>query len=167
VCRDHTAKHTAIPWSTSLTSRAAPGRDRTRNRVVLQLVTSLPIPRPRYWHQAAQAGHVRHEYNSQVIDFGRRPDRCILIEVIDSGSAMGLHWFRGPEIVVEVSGGEILVTMPGTSLSVVYEKTDDNHLIANSFSARKDEKRKVSLPKFLALAWTAANEKAKEIGWIA
>jgi len=45
--------------------------------------------------------------------------------------------------------------MPGTSLSVVYEKTDDNQLIANSFSARKDEKRKLSLPKFLALAWTA------------
>jgi len=56
--------------------------------------------------------------------------------------------------------------MPGTSLSVVYEKTDDNQLLANSFSARKDEKRKVSLPKFLALAWTAANEKAKQIGWI-
>ena len=79
---------------------------------------------------------------------------------------MGLHWFRGPKIVVEVAGSEILVTMPGTSLSVVYEKTDDNQLIANSFSARKDEKRKVSLPKFLALAWIAANEKAKQIGWI-
>ena len=78
---------------------------------------------------------------------------------------MGLHWFKGPKIVVEVAGSEILVTMPGTSLSVD-EKTDDNQLIANSFSARKDEKRKVSLPKFLALAWTAANEKAKQIGWI-
>jgi hypothetical protein len=79
---------------------------------------------------------------------------------------MGLHWFKGPKIVVEVAGSEILVTMPGTSLSVVYEKTDDNQLIANSFSARKDEKRKLSLPKFLALAWTAANEMAKQIGWI-
>jgi hypothetical protein len=93
-------------------------------------------------------------------------NRCILIEVIDSGFTMGLDWFRGPKIVVEVKGGEILVTMPGTSLSVVYEKTEDNQLIANSFSARKDEKRKLSLPKFLALAWTAANEKAKPIGWI-
>ena len=68
---------------------------------------------------------------------------------------MGLHWFRAPKIVVEVKGGEIIVTMPGTSLSVVYEKTDDDQLIANSFSARKDDKRKLSLPKFLALAWTA------------
>jgi hypothetical protein len=79
---------------------------------------------------------------------------------------MGLHWFKQPKIVVEVKGGEILVTMPGTSLSVVYEKTEDNQLLANSFSARKDENRKLSLPKFLALAWTAANEKAKQIGWI-
>ena len=79
---------------------------------------------------------------------------------------MGLDWSREPEIVVEVKGGEILVTMPSTSLSVVYEKTEDNQLIVNSFSARKDEKRKLSLPKFLALAWTAANEKAKQIGWI-
>jgi hypothetical protein len=82
---------------------------------------------------------------------------------------MGLAWLRAPNIFVEVSGPEIIVTMPGTSFSVVYEKTDDNQLIANSFSARKvqDEKRKVSFPRFLALAWTAANAKAKEIGWIA
>lgn len=59
--------------------------------------------------------------------------------------------------------------MPGTSFSVVYEKTDDNQLIAKAFSARKvqDEKRKVHFPQFLGLAWRAANAKAKEIGWIA
>ena len=79
---------------------------------------------------------------------------------------MGRQWIRGPKVVVEVAGSEIVVTMPGTSLSVVYEKTEDNQLIANSFSARKDEKREDSLPKFLALAWPAANEKAKQIGWI-
>ena len=81
---------------------------------------------------------------------------------------MGLAWFR-TNISVEVSGADIIVTMPGTSFSVVYEKTDDNKLIANSFSAPKlqREARKVSFPQFLSLAWTAANEKAKEIGWIA
>jgi hypothetical protein len=41
-----------------------------------------------------------------------------------------------------------------TSFSIVYEKTKDNQLIANSFSARKneDQKRNVSFPRFLALA---------------
>jgi hypothetical protein len=82
---------------------------------------------------------------------------------------MGLPWFRRPKISVEVLGSEIIVSMPGTSFNVVYEKTDDNQLLANSFSGRKgqDEARRISFPRFLALAWTAANEKAKEIGWIA
>ena len=82
---------------------------------------------------------------------------------------MGLPWFRRPKISVEVSGSEIIVRMPGTSFNVVYEKTDDNQLMANSFSAPKgqDKARRISFPQFLALAWTAANEKAKEIGWIA
>ena len=82
---------------------------------------------------------------------------------------MGLAWFGRPKISVKVSGADIVVTMPGTRFSVVYEKTDDNKLIANSFSAPKAqvEARKIGFPQFLALAWTAANEKAKEIGWIA
>jgi hypothetical protein len=81
---------------------------------------------------------------------------------------MKLSWFRRSKITVEVLDDEILVTMPGTSFSIVYEKTKDNQLIANSFSARKneDQKRNVSFPRFLALAWTAANEKARELGWI-
>ena len=81
---------------------------------------------------------------------------------------MKLAWFRRSKITVEVLDDEILVTMPGTSFSIVYEKTKDNQLIASSFSARKDqdETRKVSFPRFLALAWTAAKEKAKELGWI-
>jgi hypothetical protein len=81
---------------------------------------------------------------------------------------MGLAWFGRSKISVKVSGADIIVTMPGTSLNVVYEKTDDNQLIANSFSAPKAqvEARKISFPQFLALAWIAANEKAKEIGWI-
>ena len=82
---------------------------------------------------------------------------------------MGLAWFGRPKIAVKLSGADIVVTMPGTRFSVVYEKTDDNKLIANSFSAPKArvEARNISFTQFLALAWTAANEKAKEIGWIA
>jgi len=81
---------------------------------------------------------------------------------------MGLAWFGRSKISVKVSGADIIVTMPGTSFNVVYEKTGDNQLIANSFSAPKAQvkARKISFPQFLALAWIAANEKAKEIGWI-
>ncbi len=77
-------------------------------------------------------------------------------------------WFMGSKIAVDVLDDEILVTMPGTSFSIIYERTKDNQLIASHFSGRKvqDERGKMSFPHFLSLAWTAANEKAREIGWI-
>jgi hypothetical protein len=81
---------------------------------------------------------------------------------------MKSSWFRRSEIHVEVLAGEIVVTMPGTDFSIAYEKAEDNRLIASTFSTRKvqDERCKVSFPHFLSLAWAAANEKAREIGWI-
>jgi hypothetical protein len=81
---------------------------------------------------------------------------------------MKLSWFKQSKVIVEVLDDEILVTMPGTSFSIVYEKTKNHQLIASSFSGRKaqDERSMVSFPHFLSVAWTAANEKAKEIGWI-
>ena len=81
---------------------------------------------------------------------------------------IGMKLFRRSKIILEVLDDEILVTMPGTHFSVLYEKTKNNRLIASSFSGRKvqDERSMVSFSHFLSLAWTAANEKAKEIGWI-
>ena len=45
----------------------------------------------------------------------------------------------------------------------------DNKLVASGFSSARglSEKHKISFPQFLALAWTAANAKARELGWIA
>ena len=72
-------------------------------------------------------------------------------------------------MTVEVLGADIVVTLPGTSCRVVYSKTADNKLVASTFSAPKvpTEKRGITFAKFLGLAWTAANAKAKEIGWVA
>jgi hypothetical protein len=73
-----------------------------------------------------------------------------------------------PKVAVDVDGDILVVTMPGTRFSITYEKTEENRLVASSFNARKrpNETRKVTFPKFLNLAWAAANEKAKELGWI-
>ena len=78
-------------------------------------------------------------------------------------------WFTRSKITVEVLDDEIRVTMPGTGFNIVYERTKDNQLIASYFSGRRvrGEENKVSFPRFLSLAWAAANEKAREIGWIA
>jgi hypothetical protein len=71
-------------------------------------------------------------------------------------------------LTVEVLGADIVVTMPGTGRRVVYSKSEDNKLVASTFSAPKvpGAKRSITFAKFLALARTAANAKAKEIGWI-
>ena len=105
---------------------------------------------------------------SNAIGFGRCPRCSMLTPSTDSGSAMELVWFGRPKISVRVLGPDIIVTMPGTSFRVMYTKTEDNKLVASGFSARKlvNEECQVSFPHFLALAWPAANDKAKEIGWI-
>ena len=79
-----------------------------------------------------------------------------------------LDLLRRPKVAVEVAGDVLVVTMPGTTFSITYEKTDENQLVASCFQARKlpHETRKVAFPKFLSLAWIAANEKARELGWI-
>ena len=79
-----------------------------------------------------------------------------------------LDLVRRPKVAVEVVGDVLVVTLPGTTFSVTYEKTDENQLVASSFKARKlpHETRKVAFAKLLSLAWTAANEKARELGRI-
>ena len=75
-----------------------------------------------------------------------------------------LDLIRRNRVDVRVAGDVIVVTMPGTTFSITYEKTEDNRLVASAFRARKglEESRKVTFPKFLTLAWGAANAKAKE-----
>jgi hypothetical protein len=81
---------------------------------------------------------------------------------------MKLPWFARSKVAVEVLDDEILVTMPGTGFSIAYKRMKDNQLVASYFSGRKiqDDRNKVTFPHFLSLAWAAANDKAKEIGWI-
>lgn len=80
---------------------------------------------------------------------------------------MGVFGSRKRNVVVEVSEHEILVTMPGTNFFVRYERSKDAPgLVATAIRGRKDQDAKVSLPAFLAAAWRAANDKAREIGWI-
>jgi len=65
-----------------------------------------------------------------------------------------LDLFRKPKVTVEYSDAGILVTLPGTGVSVIYVKTDDNKLIASAFSSARGlpEKHQLSFPQFLALA---------------
>jgi hypothetical protein len=79
-----------------------------------------------------------------------------------------LDLVRRQKVVVRLAGDVLVVTMPGTTFSITYKKTEGNRLVASSFRGQKDldEKHKVTFPKFLSLAWSAANVKARELGWI-
>jgi hypothetical protein len=59
----------------------------------------------------------------------------------------------------------IVVTMPGTSYSVTYRKLDSSPWLFAS-NIRDDPDSPVSRHTFRARAWIAANEKARDLGWI-
>ena len=81
--------------------------------------------------------------------------------------AMGLNSSRKPNVLVEVTEHKLVVTMPGTNFIVRYERSKDAlGLVATYFRGRKGQDAKVTLPAFLAAAWRAANDKARELGWI-
>jgi hypothetical protein len=74
---------------------------------------------------------------------------------------------RSKALRVDVRGGEIIVTMPGTGFRVIYARShDDPGLVATSFHGRNGQETKIKLPTFLAHAWTVANDKARELHWL-
>ena len=73
---------------------------------------------------------------------------------------------RGPDlrVLVVLDGDTIVVTMPGTSYSVTYRKLNDPWLLASNI--RDDHDSAINKWTFRARAWVAANDKARELGWI-
>jgi hypothetical protein len=59
----------------------------------------------------------------------------------------------------------IVVTMPGTSYQVTYRKVDSSPWLLAS-NIRDDPDSPVSRHTFRARAWIAANEMARDLGWI-
>jgi hypothetical protein len=68
------------------------------------------------------------------------------------------------DVQVAVKDGAIIVTLPGTSFCVVYRKGADPWLLASDI--RDDPNSPISRFIFRARAWTAANDKARELGRI-
>ena len=72
-------------------------------------------------------------------------------------------------VTVEVGGDVIVVRIAGHPFSITYKKTGRGARLSGqlvSCAKSLDQTRKFPFPKFLSLAWTAANEKARELGWI-
>ena len=68
----------------------------------------------------------------------------------------------------QVRDDEIIVTLPGTTYTVTYYKLDGfPQLLARLISDKDDKRIALTRSEFLGQAWKAANNKARELGWIA
>ena len=73
-----------------------------------------------------------------------------------------------PNLLPEIQGDHIVITLPGTKFRVVYRKREHaswSWLIASDYD-RDDSKDPISRADFLARAWKLAHDKARELGWI-
>ena len=66
---------------------------------------------------------------------------------------------------VEVQGSYILVAMRGTCLRVKYRKQEAPWLATEEYGP-DDPEATITPSEFRALAWTAANDAARQLGWI-
>ena len=73
-----------------------------------------------------------------------------------------------PDLHIELLHNEITVTMPGTSYTVTYYKPKNSRiLLAKRPSSKDDQRTTFTLSEFLGSGRWAANDKARELGWIA
>jgi hypothetical protein len=70
-------------------------------------------------------------------------------------------------LVIDVLGGNIRVSLAGSNYAVTYHKPRNSpQLLAKSLPVNEDRHASMTQGEFLALAWRAANDKARELGWI-
>ena len=74
-----------------------------------------------------------------------------------------------PVLSVAVQGSEIIVSASGTDYYVIkYHKLANSpQLLAKTFPRKEDRSVCMSLADFLTAAYKLANDKARELGWIA
>jgi hypothetical protein len=68
------------------------------------------------------------------------------------------------DLRVEAQDDEITVTEPGTDLTVMYKKWADQPNLVMTHASFDPTLRTTF--EFKARAWIAANDKARELGWI-
>jgi hypothetical protein len=69
-----------------------------------------------------------------------------------------------PNLRVEVQGSFILVAMRGTCFRAKYRKQDAPWLALDEWV--EDSEASITFREFRTLAWEAANEKARDLGWV-
>ena len=71
-------------------------------------------------------------------------------------------------LLVEVQRDYIVVRVTGTSYAASYYKPPDSaKLLARNLPSKSDHRAPMSQAEFLRYAWQLANDKARDLGWIA
>jgi hypothetical protein len=72
------------------------------------------------------------------------------------------------DLQVYVEGLDIIVTMPGTTNRVTFQRpADGRQLIPKPEHEPVQKEDEISREAFIAYAWVVATDKARELGWIA
>ena len=75
---------------------------------------------------------------------------------------------RMQDLHIEVRDHDLVVTMPSTNLRVVYRKPHrGSQLVARLDYFQDQQKDPITRAEFLDRALKAANDKVRELGWIA
>jgi len=77
----------------------------------------------------------------------------------------GMNMNHTELVRIEVQGADILVAMRGTCFRVKYRKQEAPWLSVQEYGP-DDPDATITLSEFRALAWAAANDKARELGWL-
>jgi hypothetical protein len=86
---------------------------------------------------------------------------------VDRVKKGGVEGNRMQDLHIEARNQDIVVTMPGSNLRVVYRKPHrGSQLVARLDYFQDQQKGPITRAEFLALALKAANDKARELGWI-
>ena len=70
------------------------------------------------------------------------------------------------QINVDVKRQRLIVTLEGTSYRAVFRLSPDKSQLIESGAVAVDKAAPMAHEDFEALAWEAANAKARELGWI-
>ena len=70
------------------------------------------------------------------------------------------------QVNVEVDENDIKVTMPSTNFEVVYQKGEEAPGLMPKPWIQNDQHASVSAAEFLARAWEAAENRARELDWL-
>lgn len=73
---------------------------------------------------------------------------------------------RDNRVSVEVRDDYILVTIPGSSFRTAFFKSQTEPKLIQASIIHLDKKWPLSRDEFEKLAWAAANEEARKLGWI-